>query len=145
MNLVLTKGHLALLLKAIPVESGTVQAGHQPDAGKCQGKCSESADHEGMASELEAKIYFALPYSSWECGVNGNTIVHFKRLTIQVRDSGMATHLRVMVENGVSLTIKKLSRYLHGGLQSLGALCFAALSEKLFFASVKTNNNGGIS
>ena len=33
----------------------------------------EFADHEGMASDLEAEIYFAHPYSSWERGVNENT------------------------------------------------------------------------
>lgn len=33
----------------------------------------EFADHEGMASNLEADIYFAHPYSSWERGVNENT------------------------------------------------------------------------
>ncbi len=33
----------------------------------------EFADHEGMASDLEADIYFAHPYSSWERGVNENT------------------------------------------------------------------------
>ena len=33
----------------------------------------EFADHEGMASDLAAEIYFAHPYSSWERGVNENT------------------------------------------------------------------------
>ena len=33
----------------------------------------EFADHEGIASDLEADIYFAHPYSSWERGVNENT------------------------------------------------------------------------
>lgn len=33
----------------------------------------EFADHEGMASDLDADIYFAHPYSSWERGVNENT------------------------------------------------------------------------
>ena len=33
----------------------------------------EFADHEGMASDLEADIYFAHPYSSWERGINENT------------------------------------------------------------------------
>jgi IS30 family transposase len=31
------------------------------------------ADHEGMASDLEADIYFAHPYSSWERSVYHNT------------------------------------------------------------------------
>ncbi|WFE69564.1 IS30 family transposase [Thiomicrospira sp. R3] len=33
----------------------------------------EFADHERMAKELNAKIYFAHPYSSWERGINENT------------------------------------------------------------------------
>ncbi len=33
----------------------------------------EFADHEGMASDLDACIYFAHPYSSWERGLNENT------------------------------------------------------------------------
>jgi IS30 family transposase len=33
----------------------------------------EFADHEGMAAELETRIYFAHPYASWERGLNENT------------------------------------------------------------------------
>ena len=33
----------------------------------------EFTDHEGMAGDLDARIYFAHPYSSWERGVNENT------------------------------------------------------------------------
>ena len=33
----------------------------------------ELADHEGMASDLDACIYFAHPYASWERGLNENT------------------------------------------------------------------------
>ena len=33
----------------------------------------EFSDHEGMASDLEAQVYFAHPYASWERGVNENT------------------------------------------------------------------------
>ena len=33
----------------------------------------EFADHEGMASDLEASIYFAHPYASWERGLNEST------------------------------------------------------------------------
>ncbi|MEX2525328.1 MAG: IS30 family transposase [Gammaproteobacteria bacterium] len=33
----------------------------------------EFADHEGMASDLAARIYFAHPYASWERGLNENT------------------------------------------------------------------------
>jgi IS30 family transposase len=33
----------------------------------------EFAGHEGMASDLDARIYFAHPYASWERGLNENT------------------------------------------------------------------------
>jgi len=33
----------------------------------------EFADHEGMARALDARIYFAHPYASWERGLNENT------------------------------------------------------------------------
>lgn len=33
----------------------------------------EFAEHERIASELKAKIYFANPYASWERGINENT------------------------------------------------------------------------
>jgi IS30 family transposase len=33
----------------------------------------EFADHESMASDLDARIYFAHPYASWERGLNENT------------------------------------------------------------------------
>ncbi|WP_143706557.1 IS30 family transposase, partial [Xenorhabdus innexi] len=33
----------------------------------------EFADHERLSKNLEAKIYFAHPYSPWERGINENT------------------------------------------------------------------------
>jgi IS30 family transposase len=33
----------------------------------------EFADHEGMATDLETRVYFAHPYASWERGLNENT------------------------------------------------------------------------
>ncbi|MEO8328024.1 MAG: IS30 family transposase [Nitrospirota bacterium] len=33
----------------------------------------ECSDHAGMAKDLDARIYFAHPYASWERGVNENT------------------------------------------------------------------------
>jgi len=33
----------------------------------------EFSDHEGIANDLKAQVYFAHPYASWERGVNENT------------------------------------------------------------------------
>ena len=33
----------------------------------------EFSEHEQMSAELDAQVYFAHPYSSWERGVNENT------------------------------------------------------------------------
>lgn len=33
----------------------------------------EFAEHEAMANKLDARIYFAHPYASWERGLNENT------------------------------------------------------------------------
>jgi IS30 family transposase len=38
-----------------------------PDNGK------EFAYHEQIAKKLDTKVYFANPYSSWECGLNEHT------------------------------------------------------------------------
>jgi IS30 family transposase len=37
------------------------------------GNGREFSDHAGMAHDLDATIYFAHPYASWERGVNENT------------------------------------------------------------------------
>ncbi|MGW8227854.1 MAG: IS30 family transposase [Gammaproteobacteria bacterium] len=31
------------------------------------------ADHEGMATDIETRVYFAHPYAFWERGLDGNT------------------------------------------------------------------------
>lgn len=33
----------------------------------------EFSGHKDIAKDLEADIYFAHPYASWECGINENT------------------------------------------------------------------------
>ena len=33
----------------------------------------EFAEHEAMASALDAQVFFAHPYASWERGINENT------------------------------------------------------------------------
>ena len=50
------------LMKSLPVRTHTITA----DNGK------EFADHERIAKELNANVYFAHPYSSWERGTNEN-------------------------------------------------------------------------
>ena len=51
------------LMKLLPVRTHTITA----DNGK------EFADHERIAKVLNADLYFAHPYSSWERGTNENT------------------------------------------------------------------------
>ena len=50
------------LMKSLPVQIHTITA----DNGK------EFADHERIAKKLNADVYFAHPYSSWERGTNEN-------------------------------------------------------------------------
>ena len=49
----------------------------QPYQGQCEtityDNGREFTDHERMAEALDADIYFAHPYSSWERGTNENT------------------------------------------------------------------------
>jgi IS30 family transposase len=51
------------LLKSLPVQTHTITA----DNGR------EFADHERIARDLRADVYFAHPYSSWERATNENT------------------------------------------------------------------------
>ena len=52
----------------------------------------EFTDHEGMASDLDAKIYFAHPYASWERGVNENTNGLIRQFFPKDRDLTAVTH-----------------------------------------------------
>ena len=52
----------------------------------------EFTDHEGMASDLDAKIYFAHPYASWERGVNENTNGLIRQFFPKDRDLTTVTH-----------------------------------------------------
>jgi len=59
----------------------------------------EFADHEGMASDLEARIYFAHPYASWKRGLNENT----KGLIRQYfpKDRDLTTVTKCEIENAI--------------------------------------------
>ncbi|MDH5775784.1 MAG: IS30 family transposase, partial [Nitrospirota bacterium] len=46
----------------------------------------EFSEHAGMAKELEAQIYFAHPYASWERGVNENTNGLLRQLFPKAQD-----------------------------------------------------------
>ena len=51
----------------------------------------EFADHEGMARDLDARIYFAHPYASWERGFNENTNGLIRQYFPKERDLTTAT------------------------------------------------------
>lgn len=55
-KLIYTLKRLRAVLKTLTVDNG-----------------KEFADHKTIARELDAKVYFAHPYSSWERGINENT------------------------------------------------------------------------
>lgn len=55
----------------------------------------EFTDHEGMAHDLDAKIYFAHPYASWERGVNENTNGLIRQFFPKDRDLTTVTHEEV--------------------------------------------------
>lgn len=46
----------------------------------------EFADHEAMASDLDARIFFAHPYASWERGLNENTNGLIRQFFPKARD-----------------------------------------------------------
>jgi transposase, IS30 family len=55
----------------------------------------EFTDHEGMARDLDAKIYFAHPYASWERGVNENTNGLIRQFFPKERDLTTVTNEEV--------------------------------------------------
>jgi len=71
----------------------------------------EFADHEGMASDLDARIYFAHPYASWERGLNENTNGLIRQYFPKHRD------LTTVTEAEISHAMDKLN---HRPRKSLG-------------------------
>jgi IS30 family transposase len=71
----------------------------------------EFADHEGMASDLENRIYFAHPYASWERGLNENTNGLIRQYFPKNRD------LRTVTKREVEKAMDKLN---HRPRKSLG-------------------------
>lgn len=55
----------------------------------------EFTDHAGMARDLEAQIYFAHPYASWERGLNENTNGLIRQYFPKHRDLTTVTHAEV--------------------------------------------------
>ena len=55
----------------------------------------EFADHEGMASDLDARIYFAHPYASWERGLNENTNGLIRQYFPKHRDLTTVTQIEI--------------------------------------------------
>ena len=56
----------------------------------------EFADHEGMADDLNTRIYFAHPYASWERGLNENTNGLIRQYFPKSRDLTTVTMEHVM-------------------------------------------------
>ena len=59
----------------------------------------EFADYEGMASDLEARIYFAHPYASWERGLNEKTNGLIRQYFPKDRD--LTTVTKCEIENAM--------------------------------------------
>jgi len=55
----------------------------------------EFADHEGMARDLAARIYFAHPYASWERGLNENTNGLIRQYFPKARDLTTVTQREI--------------------------------------------------
>jgi IS30 family transposase len=71
----------------------------------------EFADHEGMASDLETRVYFAHPYASWERGLNENTNGLIRQYFPKHRD------LSTVTEHEIKRAMDKLN---HRPRKSLG-------------------------
>jgi IS30 family transposase len=71
----------------------------------------EFADHEGMASDLDARIYFAHPYASWERGLNENTNGLIRQYFPKDRD------LTTVTKREIEMAMNKLN---HRPRKSLG-------------------------
>jgi len=71
----------------------------------------EFADHEGMAADLDARVYFAHPYASWERGLNENTNGLIRQYFPKHRD------LTTVTQQEIEQTMDKLN---HRPRKSLG-------------------------
>ncbi len=71
----------------------------------------EFADHTGMARDLDARIYFAHPYASWERGLNENTNGLIRQYFPKQRD------LRTVTQRETEQAMDKLN---HRPRKSLG-------------------------
>ena len=71
----------------------------------------EFADYEGMVSDLDARIYFAHPYASWERGLNENTNGLIRQYFPKDRD------LRTVTTREIEKAMDKLN---HRPRKSLG-------------------------
>jgi IS30 family transposase len=71
----------------------------------------EFADHEGMAADLETRVYFAHPYASWERGLNENTNGLIRQYFPKHRD------LTTVTEREIKTAMDKLN---HRPRKSLG-------------------------
>ena len=71
----------------------------------------EFADHEGMAHDLETRVYFAHPYASWERGLNENTNGLIRQYFPKHRD------LSTVTEHEIKRAMDKLN---HRPRKSLG-------------------------
>ena len=66
-------------------------------------KGREFANHEEIAKALEAEVYFAHPYSSWEGGANE------KANGLLRQDVPTGTDLRQVDESGISLAMARIN------------------------------------
>jgi len=64
----------------------------------------EFTDHAGMARDLDARIYFAHPYASWERGLNENTNGLIRQYFPKHRD------LTIVTEQEIEQAMDKLNR-----------------------------------
>ena len=55
----------------------------------------EFADHEGIAADLDARVYFAHPYASWERGLNENSNSQIRQYFSKHRDLTTVTQQEI--------------------------------------------------
>ena len=74
----------------------------------------EFTDHEGMASDLNADIYFAHPYSSWERGLNENTNGLIRQYFPKARDLTTVTKREVESRRWINSITDREKRWAFG-------------------------------